>query len=419
MHRSLRGGERGQLVNDRPQVAVIGTGWLPDIKRHGRGIEIGRQAARLADVVAICDVDRMAGEFGRAFITQGRAAFYKDYRDVLARPEIDAVLIATPDHWHAKIAIEAMRAGKDVYCEKPATLTIDQGKQIGRVVQETGRVLQVGTQQRTEYQGRFVRAVALVQSGRIGRVRRVTVSLEKGLTGGPFPVAAPPTSLDWNRWLGPAPQVPYIKQRCHWTFRWWHDYAGGKLTDWGAHHVDIAQWAIGMQQTGPSTVAGKASFPQPLEKGLPTRPDTYDQAVAFSVTCQFAGGVEMVIDSGHNGILFEGDAGRFFVNRGKLVGNPVERLASDPLPADAIDRLYPGKYPTDHMGNFFDCMRTRQQPVSDIFTHHRTVTTCHLANICLRLGRRIRWDAEQQQIVGDPSANRWLARKPRAGFEIA
>jgi len=408
----------GGGLNDRPRVGAIGTGWRPDIKRVGQGTGIARTATRFADVVAICDVDRVAAEYARQLVTDNRADLYGDYHDVLSRDDIDAVLIGTPDHWHAKIAIEAMRAGKDVYCEKPLTLTIDEGKQICRVVQETGRVFQVGTQQRSENQNRFLTAVALVQHGRIGKVRRVTVSIGPGKTGGPFQATSPPAHLNWDFWLGPAPKVPYIQERCHWTFRWWYEYSGGKLTDWGAHHVDIAQWAIGMQHTGPTTVEGTATFQQKLEDGRPTRDDTYSTAVEFDVHCQFFSGVEIVINSGANGILFEGDQGHFFVNRGKFVGKPVEDLANNPLPEDAIRKLYNGKKPGSHMGNFFECIRTREQPISDVFTHHRSISTCHLANISLRLGRKLTWDPEKEQIAGDDQANSWLARESRKAYAI-
>jgi len=408
----------GGSPSDRPKVAAIGTGWRPDIKRVGRGFEIARLATKFADVAAICDVDRVAAEYARHHVTDNRADLYSDYRDVLSRDDIDAVLIGTPDHWHTKIAIEAMHAGKDVYCEKPMTLTIDEGKQICRVVQETGRVFQVGTQQRSEIQNRFLTAIALIQHGRIGKVRRVSVGINQGETGGPFQVTTPPPNLNWDAWLGPAPKVPYIKQRCHWTFRWWYEYSGGKLTDWGAHHVDIAQWAIDMQHTGPTTVTGTATFPQELKDGRPTRDDTYNTAVAFEVNCQFANGVEMIIHSKNNGIQFEGDQGRIFVNRGKLVGKPVEDLANNPLPEDALIKLYNGKQPGNHMGNFFECMRSRDQPISDAFSHHRTLSTCHLANISMRLGRRLTWDPEKEQIVGDDQANSLLARESRKGYAI-
>lgn len=405
-------------TNGRPRVAAIGTGWRPDIKRVGRGTTIAKQATEFADVVAICDVDRIAAEYGREKITGGKADLYEDYRDVLARDDIDAVLIGTPDHWHAKIAIEAVHAGKDVYCEKPLTLTIEEGQQICLAVKQTGRVVQVGTQQRSEFDGRFLKAVALVQQGRIGKVRRVSIGLERGEAGGPFTVTKPPVHLNWEKWLGPAPEVPYIKQRCHWTFRWWFEYSGGKLTDWGAHHVDIAQWAIGMQDSGPVSIEGHGTFAQPLKDGMPTRPDTYNTAVEFQVTCRFSNGVEMVIHDGENGILFEGDSGRFFVNRGRLVGVPVDELAQRPLPEDAVEKLCKGQQAGNHMQNFFECLETRQQPISDVFTHHRTLTTCHLANLCLRLGRPLKWDPESQRFVDDRQADAWLQRAPREGYEV-
>ncbi len=410
--------EKPILKNSRPNVAIIGTGWLPDVKRHGRGIEIGRQAKSFFDIVAICDVDRVAAEYSSHFLTKNKAKLYENYEDIIKRKDIDAVLIATPDHWHTKIAIEAMREGKDIYCEKPLTLTIDEGKNICKVVNETKTVFQVGTQQRSENEGRFLKAVALVQSGRIGKVKKITIGLDKGLTGGPFKTEQPPSNLNWDLWLGQAPKVPYIKERSHWRFRWWHEYSGGKLTDWGAHHVDIAQWAIGMDQTGPLSIEGTATFPQPMKNGFPTRTDTYNMPVDFEVTCQFPKDIIMEINSKNNGILFEGEKGRFFVNRRKLVGKPVEELKNNPISEEELFELYGGSKPGSHMGNFFECMNNRKTPISDVFTHHRTLTTCHLANIALRLGRKLNWDAKQEQIINDLEANSWLSREQRKGFEI-
>lgn len=407
------------LKNSRPNVAVIGTGWLPDIKRQGRGLNIGKQVTQYADVVVICDVDRVAAEFGCDYITKNKAEIYEDYRDVLARKDIDAVLVATPDHWHTKISIDAMRAGKDVYCEKPLTLTVDEGKKICKAVEETKKVFQVGTQQRSENQSRFLTAIAMVQSGRIGQVKKVTVGIDQGLTGGPFKATEPPPQLNWDLWLGQAPKVPYIKERTHWTFRWWYEYSGGKLTDWGAHHVDIAQWAIGMDKSGPVSIEGKATFPQPMKNGFPTRLDTYNMPVDFDVYCKFPNGIPMHIHSKNNGILFEGEKGRFFVNRNRLVGSPAEDLKKNPIPEELITKLYKGGQPGSHMKNFIDCLSSRELPVSDVYTHHRTLSTCHLSNIALRLGRKLEWDPENEVIVNDSEANGMLARKQRKGFEIS
>ncbi|MDV6029547.1 MAG: Gfo/Idh/MocA family oxidoreductase [Phycisphaera sp. RhM] len=404
--------------NDRPVFGLIGAGWQPETKRQGRGIAIGTQAASLADIPVICELDSVAAGFANQKICGGKATIVDDYRRVLDDPSIEAVLIATPDHWHAKIAIEAMRAGKDVYCEKPVAVTIQEGQWLRKVAQETGRVFQVGTQQRTEYDQRFLKAIAMVRHGRVGNLRRIQIGLGPGWKGGPFATAAPPTTLDWERWLGPAPLTEYIPQRTHRTFRWWFEYAGGQLCDWGAHHVDIAQWAIGQENGGPISVGGTATMNQPLRGGMPTRSDMYNTPIEFSVACNFPGGIEMLIDSTRNGITFEGDLGRFFVNRGTLEGIPVDALKDQPLDDNAITKLYRGRQPTSHMQNFVDCLKTRDVPISDLATHHRVLTTCHLANLALRLGRTVEWDAESERVVSDDEANALMSRAYRSGYEI-
>ncbi|TWT98622.1 Gfo/Idh/MocA family protein [Stieleria varia] len=403
--------------NDRPVLGLIGAGFQPKTKRQGRGIAIGKLAAELGDIAAICELDQDAGRYAKKHVTGDRCELVDDYRRVLERPDIDAVLIATPDHWHAKIAIEAMRAGKDVYCEKPVAVTIDEGKRIRDVVKETGRVFQVGTQQRSEYNNRFLTAIAMVRDGRVGTLQKIHIGLDKGWEGGPFDASSPPATLNWERWLGPAPLTEYIPERTHRTFRWWYEYAGGQLCDWGAHHVDIAQWAIGQADGGPKRVAGTAKMNQTLVDGMPTRDDTYNTPINFSVTCQFDNDIEMLIDSSRNGITFTGTQGRFFVNRGTLEGTPVTQLAERPLPEGVLQDLYGGE-PGSHMGNFFQCLRTRQTPISDIDSHHRILTTCHLANICLRVHREITWDPVQEQIVGDEVAASLMKRSYRKGYEI-
>ncbi len=404
--------------NDRPQVALIGAGWQPQTKRQGRGITIGKQATAFCDVVVICELDSVAADFANRFVSDGKAELVSDYRNVIERADIDAVLIATPDHWHTKLAIEALRAGKDVYCEKPATVTIDEGKQLRAAVAHTKRVLQIGTQQRSEFGNRFLTAIAMVRDGRIGTLQRIRIGLEKGWQGGPFESSPPPPTLDFERWLGPAPLVDYITQRTHRTFRWWFEYGGGMLCDWGAHHVDIAQWAIDQADRGPISVSGTGTLNQPLVEGMPTRSDMYNTPIDFEVICKFANNIEIVIDSGRNGITFEGDAGRFFVNRGTLEGTPVQQLVTRPLPDDAIAKLYGNGSPGSHMGNFFECMKSRTTPISDVNSHHRILTTCHLANLSLRLGRELRWDSESETVIGDDIANRLLSRDYRTGFEI-
>ncbi len=258
----------------------------------------------------------------------------------------------------------------------------------------------------------------MVRDGRVGRLRKIRIGLNPGLQGGPFQAISPPSTLNWERWLGPAPLTDYIPARTHRTFRWWFEYAGGQLCDWGAHHVDIAQWAIGQEKSGPSRVHGTGTMNQPLVKGMPTRSDSYNTPIEFSVSCQFSDDVEMVIDSSRNGITFEGDEGRFFVNRGTLEGKPVDELRERPLDENLIAELYGGRQPTTHMQNFFDCLRTRRTPISDISTHHRVLTTCHLANIALRIGRPVEWDAESETIRGDADASALMSRQYRRGYEI-
>jgi predicted dehydrogenase len=328
-----------------------------------------------------------------------------------------------------------MYAGKDVYCEKPLTLTIAEGKLIEKVVKETGRVFQVGTMQRTECDNRFLMAIALVKHGRIGKVKKVTCGIN-GMEPSPvIPVAPVPQGLDWDFWLGPAPSVEYralpelregygggspLFSNCHYSFRNWHEYSGGKLTDWGAHHVDIACWAIGASHTGPSKITPvEFSLPVEYKDGNPTVADQYNAATKFQIQVDMPNDIDMIITSeGDNGILFEGTEGRFFVNRGKIVGKPVENLEQQPLPDGAIEDVFGGKVSENHTANFIEGMRARKQPISDVWTHNRMLEICHLSNIAMRLNRPLTWDADKREIVGDAQANSFLSRENRKGFEI-
>jgi predicted dehydrogenase len=399
-------------ANDRFRIGQIGCG--------GQGNYITQSATRWGDLLIVCDVDREHAEKARAEQGRGKGDLCEDYRHVLDRNDIDVVLIGTPDHWHSKIAVEALEAGKDVYCEKPLTLTICEGQQICEAVRRSGRVFQVGTQQRSE--GPFAQALALVQNGRLGHVQRVEVAIGTAPTGGPFPAVDPPPHLNWKMWLGQAPLVPYIVERCHYQFRWWYEYSGGKMTDWGAHHVDIAHLALEATDTGPVRVEGTAVHPVVLKQGCPVVGDCFNTATEFDVLATFESGKSLRILNVHpefeNGVKIIGDQAELFVNREELRGAPVDALADDPLPEDAIMRVCKGQQHGDHMRNFFECVRARKQPISDVFSHHRALTTCHLANIAIRLGRAIRWDPKAEQIVGDDEARHWQARTPRAGFEI-
>ncbi|MFN4259198.1 MAG: Gfo/Idh/MocA family oxidoreductase [Gemmataceae bacterium] len=408
----VQGAEQAQSANERPILGAIGVG--------SRGSGIAAQAARFGPIVAIADVDLNHAERGNKNLAGGKAEVSQDYRKVLDRKDIDAVIIGTPDHWHTKICIEAMQAGKDVYCEKPLTLTIEEGQQLCKVVKDTKRVLQVGTQQRSEMGNMFLKAVALARDGRLGKIQRVTCAIGGAPRGGPFPKEKPPSHLNWDMWLGQCPLVDYIAKRCHYEFRWWYEYSGGKLTDWGAHHVDIGQWAIGMEKSGPTSIeVVSQTHPVPFKGGYPTVDDSYNTATAFQVRCLFPNGVEMIIrHDTENGVTIEGDQGKIFVSRGKLVGDPVEELKTNPISDKRLIELRNGKPLGSHMANFFECVRDRGLPVSDVFSHHRALTTCHLANIAIRLNRNLKWDPETEQIVGDKEAAAMQRREQRKGYEI-
>ena len=415
--------------NERLSFGGIGVGdrWASmqrPVNREGRLNGVGGEAMKVGDYIAVCDVDAERKVRGRE-ITGGKAEMYDDYRKLLERNDINAVTIITPDHWHTRIALAALQAGKDVYCEKPLTLTIDEGKLICKAVKESGRVFQVGTQQRSEFGQRFLKAVAVAKSGRLGDIKKVTVAIGGAPKSGPLESAPVPTHLNWDMWLGQAPLVDYIPRRCHYEFRWWYEYSGGKMTDWGAHHIDIAQWAMGLDETGPVEIEPVAvEHPVPMKNGHPALANEYNAATSFNIRCKFENGAELIVrDSARdigfdNGILIEGTDGRIFVSRGRLTGDAVEGLETNPLPEDAFTKLCKGKQPGNQMVNFAECVKDRGQTISDVFTHHRAMTTCHLCNIAIRLNRTIRWNPVEEQIVGDNEARSWQSREQRKGYEL-
>lgn len=409
--------------NDRIPIGVIGAG----------GMAMGnmQSARQWLDVVAICDVDAGRLESANQSLSQGKAAVYDDYRKILERDDIKVVHVATPDHWHTKPVVEAMLAGKDIYCEKPLTLTIDEGKLIRKVQKETGRIVQVGTQQRSTFD-LFVKAMAIVNEGRLGKITRVQAAIGGAPTSPAIPVAQAPAGFNWDRWLGPAPAVDFRitedgkHTNGHYEFRWWYEYSGGKLTDWGAHHVDICQWALHLngQTDGPASVEGQSKHPVEFVDGNPVANDRYNTATAFNFKVTYPNGTEMIIrDDTDNGAMIEGEKGRIFVNRGKLVGAPVDELASNPLPDDAIAKVYKnlpmvGNERSAHWASFLHCVESREEPISDVHSHMKMLNICHLAGISGRLGRKVNWDDKSEQIVGDDQANAMLARPYRAGYDI-
>ncbi len=415
-----------ESANDRLTIGAIGTSiyenrYAGEGNHPGRGMTIALQAATLGDMVAVADVRLRNGRFFKERLGKD-VEVLQDYRKLLDRQDIDAVTIGTPDHWHVKIAIDALRAGKHVYCEKPLTLTVDEGKELLKVVEETGKVFQVGTQQRSEYDRVFMKAIAIARSDRLGDKLHALVSVGTGEKGGPFENGDAPEEFDWGMWLGQAPKVPYCKQRADFDFRWWLEYSGGQVTDWGVHHMDIALLALGLENTGPVSIEGKGTFP--------SIPNGYNVAVDFDCNLTFAGGQVCRLYSGTNELIISGDKGRIRVNRGGLTGQPIEELK--PEDEDWINEeivsLCHGKDPSGengsddragaHMQNFFDCIKDGGKTISDPWTHHRSVSACHLANIAMQLGRKLQFDPDKEDFLSDDEASSMLRREQRPEYSI-
>jgi len=399
--------------NDRPRIALVGCGGM------GRGD--AANASRFGDIIAVCDVDKSHAEAAaKQFTKEGKTPTqFADFRKVMEREDIDVIIQGTPDHWHTLVNMAAAKAKKDVYGEKPLTLTIDEGKRIVEAVRRNGIVLQTGTQQRS--MRKFRLACELVRNGRIGKLQQVTVYLPAGLREGPFASKPVPSGLNWDYWQGQAPATDYVPQRCHTNFRFWFDYSGGTMTDWGAHHNDIARWAIGA--LGPVTITGKV-LADPIPGGYTAFSD-------YEVTLTYANGVKQVIkttrddsifggvinEAGQrNGVKFEGSDGWVWVNRGDINASD-EALITTPLPEDAVRLEASG----DHMGNFFECVRTRKRPIADVEVGHRSASVCHLAVISLRTGLTLQWDPKQERFVGEgaKTANRYLARQMRKPYDYS
>lgn len=398
--------------NDRPQLALIGCG--------GMGKIDGANASNHGDIVAFCDVDesRLAPAIEK-LVGEGRPApdRYGDFRRVLERDDIDAVINVTPDHWHSLINIAAAKAGKDIYAEKPLTLTIGEGRHVVDAVRQAGVVLQTGTQQRSS--PRFRLACELVRNGRIGKLQEANVWLPAGLREGPFGPAPVPAGLNWDFWQGQAPAVEYVPERCHGTFRFWYEYSGGTMTDWGAHHNDIAYWAVGL--IAPTHVESTA-LTQPIPGGYTAYSDyevryTYENGVRLNIrTTKDDSIYGDVINKGgqRNGIRFEGSDGWIWVNRHQITASDPELLKT-PLP-DTAERLY---HSNSHWENFFDCMRSRKLPICDVETGHRSAVMSHLGAISLRTGRALTWDYQQEKFVGEHAteANTYLTREMRKPYD--
>ncbi len=401
-----------EAKNDRPLLGAIGLG--------GQGTHDARRASGHGDMVAVCDVQRQHAERAKQQLFN-KAEVYEDYRKLLDRKDVEAVTIGTPDHWHTEIALAALDAGKHVYCEKPLTLTIDEGKQLVAMVKKTGKVMQVGTQQRGDQFELFGRAVATVRSGQLGKIKKVIVQLPLSTEeGGPFAVQPVPKGLDWDFWLGQAPKVDYCPERSHARFRWWYEYSGGIATDWGAHHMDVAHWALDVENSGPMTIDG-------TKTRLPELPGGFNTPKLVTVDYLYPGDVHVQMIAqppGDEGLLFEGEKGRLFVNRGRITGKPIEEQEADAKLKEAIMaevvKLFKGNTAKmgDHMGNFFEAWKYGKWPISDVASQHRSVSACHLGNLSIRLKRKLTWNAAKEEFVGDSEANSMLKRAQRDPYKV-
>ena len=360
-------------------------------------------------LVALCDVDA-ARRPVKAFGLDEKAAC-GDFREVLARDDIDTVMVGTPDHWHALISIAAIKAGKDVYCEKPLSASVAEGRAVADAIREHRSVLQCGTQRRSAPACRY--ACEIVQNGRIGKLKRVEVGVPAkfAIRGGYTGLEAAqsvPEGFDYRMWLGPAPDAPYTAARCHFNFRWVLDYAPGYITDWGAHYMDVAQWGLGADAGGPTAVHAKNV--RSREKGI------YDAPESYEIEYTYAGGATAIMISGdpsRYGMKFIGEKGSVFVETQKIITEP-ESLATTKIGPDEI-HLYES---TDHHRNFIDCVRSRKRTAATAEIGHRSATVCHIGTISALLGRKLRWDPQRERFEGDDEANRRLERPMRSPWTL-
>jgi len=431
-----------QQASNRLRLGCIGVGSM------GRGD--ARHFNGMADIVAICDVDSAHIQLAHEDDNIGRRGSdgsrvrpdaYKDYRKILERNDIDVVSIVTPDHWHTKICVEALQAGKHVFCQKPLTLTVEENQIIRAACKKYNKVFQVGTQQRSQ-RDEFALATLMIRKGLLGKVQKVTCDIGGSPTCGPIPKADVPATLDFEMWLGQAPRVDYVAttetaregqavwpqhSRTHYEFRWWYEYSGGKFTDWGAHHIDCAMWALNLLGDGQGPVKFEPiifEHPVPYKDGYPTEDNRYNSSHKFDVKCTFEDGLALHVVSDSrdgNGILFEGTEGRMHVSRGRIVGRPFEAIKDNVrelFPNEEFNKLYNGKRFEDHKANFIRCIREGGLPVSDVFTHVQAMNVCHLSAIAARLGREVAWNPKTEK-TGDAQSQSFLAREQRKGYEIS
>jgi predicted dehydrogenase len=376
-------------------------------------------------VLAVCDVNREGPGYWDNTIRGWEPArrlvnetyknedckTYEDYRELLARPDIDAVYIASPDHWHALHAIDAARAGKHILCQKPLTTSIAEGRAMVSAIEQSGKVWQTGSQQRSDWA--FLRAKEIVDSGRLGRIHLVRVGLpggapDFGKTADRYQPEPIPDGFRYDWWLGPAPDAPYCPARVGVNFRWVKDYSGGQITDWGAHHIDCAQWILGKERTGPIAIRNA--------HGKWANHPIYNTATDFYFECDYGNDLTMIVSSAERGgVRFVGHDGWLWVNRSRIE-------ASFPLPEDSMTDAQRRAMPNaemEHCRNFTDGVLLGAKTVAPIEVAHRSISIAHLANIALEVGRDLRWDPKTESILHDSAASAKLSRPYRAPWRLS
>lgn len=395
--------------NNKINVACIGVGGMGDANMKSF---LGKEEVK---VVAICDVDSKHAKQAQSAVNRHYnnkdCEIYSDYRELLLRDDLDAVMIATPDNWHGIIAIAAAKKGLDIYGEKPLAYNIPEGRAIVNVVERYGIIWQTGSWQRSERNFRY--ACELVRNGRIGDVHTVLVGLPEGkkATAETFAPAKPiPPELDYNMWVGPAAWLPYHQDRCHFNFRWNSNFAAGAISDWAAHHIDIAHWGMGTEDSSPIAISGKAVYPDGKD-GL------YDNPITYRYECEYAEGFKLIAATGGlpkgSGVQFIGTNGWVHVNRsGISAENP--KLLKSVIGSGEI-HLYKS---TDHVGNFIDCVKSRKETITPAKVAHHSIMPAYLAGIAMQLGRKVRWDGKQERFINDDAANRMLSRTMRIPWKL-
>ena len=416
-------GKGGQTPpSDRINLAFIGAG-----NQAGNDV-MDFLADDRVQVTTICDVNKKSAGYwdgrvaGREYIRDVVNGFYskkyerkykacndvEDFREVIVRNDIDAVEIATPDHWHAIPVLMAAAAKKDIYCQKPLALTIAEGRAMSNAVKHHKIVFQTGSQQRSN--PNFRRICELVRNGRIGQLETVICGLPAGIpdygkTANLTETAPVPKGFNYDLWLGPAPDAPYAPCRTHVNFRWILDYSGGQLTDWGGHHPDIAQWGMDTEYSGPIKI-------QNAKAKWADHPH-YNTATDFYFECIYENGVKMIVKSGSDfGVTFIGTEGKAWSDRGKHTVEP-ESLNNSVIGSNEI-HLYKSD---NHFRNFIDCVISREEPIAPVEVAHRSITIAHLGNIAMMLEKDLEWDPATEQIVNIPEANRFLSRTKRAPWD--